>query len=1367
MRLVFQNAANLFVRPDISITDALKAEGNTLLFEITASHSVGVPTNFSIAYTDQETNATDYSGPNSIILNGSDTTTNISVIAIDDTTIEPVENFLLTLSTSDPVNFLDVQARGTIFDNDSAATPEPWVCDGRLFQTLDYRGEMMLYEIDTSNGNMIPLANLSDNGVINTINAIGYNAIDNYIYGIAQRAPFALYRIDANGRVQNLGNITGLGAFNNAGAIDVNGNYYVTGVSQQLYQIDISTRTASIIGNMGVATADIAVNPENGNIYGWSAATKQLISIDASDASVTLVGSPNPRYNLFGSFYYDRSNGIIAYGDDTTIPGGQQTTLVTIDQDTGVVSNIATGPATGNNDGCSCVFGIEFNKEAVDAIDVCATDSITYTYTIVNATGINLTDINLQETLTDGLTYASEPFDTTAGISFSGTLTGQTSSNLIMSVPIGESSFKISVRVPRNYMGPATYSNLTYIDNISSNSSGLVDRLDSNDPNTAAITDQTAVEIRMNDYNGDNLPDCFDLDDDNDGVPDTSEGCGTSTDLSGTIGVGNQVSDGSSYDLGFASLGYTLTNPSSAAVQVNDIGANGDAITFIGDATTTTGELTATFSRPVSNVSFKLTDFDGLEEMFVNVYDENNTLYDLTVGNNVIVGSEIEQTGNEFIHSGAVVGVDGNDPASDSTSSLLFNFPGTVNRIVVAFRALNNNRINFTEPEFCSLDTDNDGVFDYRDLDSDNDGIYDAVEAGHGQTHSNGALTGPAGSDGIPDSVQNSPNDENINYGISDSDTDGNFDLWELDSDNDACLDVVEAGFTDTDTDGYLGNGLVVVDNNGHVTSGVDGYTVPADENGNSTFDFQEAGMANTITEQPDDCVVCELASTSFSVTATGVNSYQWQIDTGSGFNDLTDGGIYSGSTTDVLTLTGVRSSDSGGRYRVLTGNGAYSCGQLASESATLTVTSYPDITIDDAEVVEGGTIVFPVNLSTESCLDQDITLTFSMTNGTADETDYLNTPVQITILAGSTSANVSVPTFADDLIEANETFTIAITSVDTGTVMDISDTAVGTIVNEDFVDIDSDDDGILDSFEDLNLDGDNDPATDPTDSDGDQYPDYLDIDSDNDGLPDNVEAQTTAGYIPPSLLDANDNGLDDAYEDDMRMGLIPVNTDEEDFPDYLDPDSDNDNIPDNIEGHDADHNGVADVSLIGSDKDDDGLDDGYEGAVQIDSDVNDEIDDPTNHLPNTDGDGELDFRDVDDDNDGIPTREEDGNSDGIYVNDDIDFDGTPDYLEANFPEVEVFNVVTPNDDGVHDHLIISGLDIRPNNHIRIFNRWGVLVYETKSYDSSGNRFNGTSQARATMGKEEKLPVGTYFYVLHYEDVEGQYRTLSGHLYLN
>jgi gliding motility-associated-like protein len=178
-------------------------------------------------------------------------------------------------------------------------------------------------------------------------------------------------------------------------------------------------------------------------------------------------------------------------------------------------------------------------------------------------------------------------------------------------------------------------------------------------------------------------------------------------------------------------------------------------------------------------------------------------------------------------------------------------------------------------------------------------------------------------------------------------------------------------------------------------------------------------------------------------------------------------------------------------------------------------------------------------------------------------------------------------------------------------------------------------------------------------------------------------------------------------------------------------------------------------------------LDDGYEGIQVLDADVNDEIDNPFAYLPNTDNDEELDYRDIDDDGDEIPTREEDTDADGNYANDDENNNGTPDYLEAPYIDVVVYNVVTPNGDGVHDILTISGLEERPNNSLQIFNRWGILLYATESYNTRGNYFDGYSLARLTSSNEERLPIGTYFYSFVFEDTTGARRTLKGYLYLN
>ncbi|CAN0572858.1 unnamed protein product, partial [Ectocarpus sp. 12 AP-2014] len=211
-----------------------------------------------------------------------------------------------------------------------------------------------------------------------------------------------------------------------------------------------------------------------------------------------------------------------------------------------------------------------------------------------------------------------------------------------------------------------------------------------------------------------------------------------------------------------------------------------------------------------------------------------------------------------------------------------------------------------------------------------------------------------------------------------------------------------------------------------------------------------------------------------------------------------------------------------------------------------------------------------------------------------------------------------------------------------------------------DFHDIDSDNDGILDNYEAQSTAGY--VAPDGIDStrdgldevygqggiepqyntDGDTKPDYRDIDSDNDGIPDNVEGQPTNDYVPPSGLDTDMDGLDDAYEGTGNQGVEMTNTDSDEEPDYRDLDSDNDLVPDNNEGNDFNFDGVPDQTYTGVDTDGDGLDDGYEGSDVSDGfDVNDEIDDPANDLPDTDGTEDVNYRDLDDDGDGVDTPDE------------------------------------------------------------------------------------------------------------------------------
>jgi len=78
----------------------------------------------------------------------------------------------------------------------------------------------------------------------------------------------------------------------------------------------------------------------------------------------------------------------------------------------------------------------------------------------------------------------------------------------------------------------------------------------------------------------------------------------------------------------------------------------------------------------------------------------------------------------------------------------------------------------------------------------------------------------------------------------------------------------------------------------------------------------------------------------------------------------------------------------------------------------------------------------------------------------------------------------------------------------------------------------------------------------------------------------------------------------------------------------------------------------------------------------------------------------------------------------------------------------------------------IRNIELYPNNTVKIFNRWGILVFETQGYDNDSNAFRGISNARATISQDKELPVGIYFYIINYVD-EGTSKTLDGYLYVN
>ncbi|WP_415580131.1 gliding motility-associated C-terminal domain-containing protein, partial [Flavobacterium longum] len=102
--------------------------------------------------------------------------------------------------------------------------------------------------------------------------------------------------------------------------------------------------------------------------------------------------------------------------------------------------------------------------------------------------------------------------------------------------------------------------------------------------------------------------------------------------------------------------------------------------------------------------------------------------------------------------------------------------------------------------------------------------------------------------------------------------------------------------------------------------------------------------------------------------------------------------------------------------------------------------------------------------------------------------------------------------------------------------------------------------------------------------------------------------------------------------------------------------------------------------------------------------------------------------------------------------------------------DIVIHNAFSPNGDGLNEYFSIENIEqfeCYPTNKVEIYNRWGVLVYDTKQYDNAANSFKGVSEGRVTVSKASELPTGTYFYIIEYTTSDGANVKKDGYLYLS
>ncbi len=156
----------------------------------------------------------------------------------------------------------------------------------------------------------------------------------------------------------------------------------------------------------------------------------------------------------------------------------------------------------------------------------------------------------------------------------------------------------------------------------------------------------------------------------------------------------------------------------------------------------------------------------------------------------------------------------------------------------------------------------------------------------------------------------------------------------------------------------------------------------------------------------------------------------------------------------------------------------------------------------------------------------------------------------------------------------------------------------------------------------------------------------------------------------------------------------------------------------------------------------------------------------PDNCDTDDDNDGILDVNDncplqananqADNDNDGIGNAC-DNDDDNDFVLDgydncpfiynpsqqDVDNDGVGDICDTI--EVNVSEAITPNGDGINDTWFINNIQNYPNNSVKVYNRWGDLIFSKNNYQ---NDWNGSY----TKGENNNLISSSYYYQI---DLDG------------
>ncbi len=813
---------------------------------------------------------------------------------------------------------------------------------------------------------------------------------------------------------------------------------------------------------------------------------------------------------------------------------------------------------------------------------------------------------------------------------------------------------------------------------------GLIDTFDASQYGTALAITST---------DGDSLPDYLDIDADNDGIPDQREGQSTAA-YTASAGTDD---DGDGLDNSFDPVCQeTIVGNADAVTLDNGVDNSSNAI---GNDNSTFAEL-----RGGDDMVLDLTDLvpsGSTIQIFVSGNDANTETGDIEQSTDAL-GTILTNLSTLSFNSDVATAV--NYTLTADTRYLRFSNASDRYRVYSVYYSFNSTSAcaNPLGTPIALSDIDSDGTPDYLDSDSDNDGVTDLIEGNDANADgvADATVSGTdTDGDGLDDNFDNvsgpaAGNEAGSNVALQNTDGDSQANWRDLDDDADGWLSTVEDWDGNNDhSDDFTQGGspvpdyLFLHDSDG---DGVDNDT-DQDQDNDGISDINEGGGINPNADADSDGIP-NFADPDIA---------GFVDNNGDGINDNFDNDL-----DGIPNHFDLDSDNDGVPDAVEANGGTLPVGMEAD--GKFPVTAYLLLDLDNDGLIDtydpdfGSELVNTDSdgdgVPNSSDLDSDNDgLPDALENGGGTLPANMTADGQFS--AAYVSANdADGDGIADDVDPDNGGTAITPRSTDEDGLIDAFDRDSDNDGLTDTIEsggTDADGDGTLDGFVDVDGDGLND-AIDSSESgtaltlvttDFDSVPDHLDIDSDNDGIPDNVEGQPTIGYTPPSGIDTDGDGIDDEYDTDNSGTAISLqDTDGDGINDYQDLDSDGDGVFDYIEGSDSNMDGSNDYTPNSSDSDGDGLTNRYDN-VSGPAAGNSTGSQAT--LQNSDSDLILDWRDPDDDGDGIPTSNEDANANGNWGDDFTQGGSNPDYLhvDTDFDNDGVLDSADPDadNDGVPD----------------------------------------------------------------------------------